>query len=131
VLWIFLGPEFTAAEFLGGFILILLMWAAVRLLVSASEEDQAREHAQETRTGHQHAVASHRRSPGARLTSVEAWSDVAHNFRADWRMLWKEITAGFLIAGLVALVPESVFESLFLQDAPVAVRTAETSWWGP
>lgn len=28
VLWIFLGPEFTAAEFLGGFLLILLMWAA-------------------------------------------------------------------------------------------------------
>src|ERR671930_2229762 len=43
VLWIFLGPEFTAAEFAGGLVLILLMWAAVRLLVSEREEEQARE----------------------------------------------------------------------------------------
>src|SRR6266508_469783 len=32
VLWIFIGPAFTAAEFVGGFLLILLMWAAVRAL---------------------------------------------------------------------------------------------------
>src|SRR5919198_74687 len=58
VLWIFLGPGFTAAEFVGGFVLILLMWAAVRLLVSEREEEQAREHALEAQTGHQHAAAS-------------------------------------------------------------------------
>jgi hypothetical protein len=131
VIWIFLGPEFTAAEFLGGFVLILLMWAAVRIFVSTSEEEQAREHAQEAQTGHQHATASRRRSFGERMTSVEAWSDVAHNFRGDWQMLWKEITTGFLIAGFVALVPESVFESLFLQDAPEGVRTVENVVVGP
>src|SRR5919109_4818843 len=47
VLWIFLGPEFTAAEFAGGLVLILLMWAAVRLLISAREEEAARAHAME------------------------------------------------------------------------------------
>src|SRR4051812_8273540 len=85
VLWIFLGPAFTAAEFVGGFVLVLLMWAAVRLFVSRQEEEEARSHAQQADTGHQHAMASDRRSLRDRVTSVEAWSDVAHNFRGDWQ----------------------------------------------
>jgi uncharacterized protein len=131
VLWIFLGPEFTAAEFAGGLVLILLMWAAVHLFVSRGEEEGAREHASAARTDHQHGTASGERSLRERLVSVEAWSDVAHNFRGDWRMLWKEITAGFLIAGFVALVPETVFQDLFLRDAPGVVRTIENVLLGP
>ena len=51
--------------------------------------------------------ASGRRTLREKLVSVEAWSDVAHNFRGDWQMLWKEVTIGFLIAGFVALLPET------------------------
>ena len=131
MLCIFLGAEFTAAEFAGGLILILLMWAGVRLLVSPGEEDDVRRHAQQAQTGHQHAIASAERPLRERLTSVEAWSDVAHNFRGDWQMLWKEITAGFLIAGFVALVPADVFEAVFLEDAPGALRTTENVLIGP
>ena len=39
-----------------------------------------------------------------RLTSVSAWSDVAHNFRGDWGMLYREIGAGLLISGFVAQI---------------------------
>jgi uncharacterized protein len=131
VIWIFLGPEFTAAEFAGGLMLILLMWAAVHLFISRREEERAREHASAARTGHQHGSASTERSLRERIVSLEAWSDVAHNFRGDWQMLWKEITAGFLIAGFVALVPETVFQDLFLRDAPGAVQTVENVLLGP
>jgi uncharacterized protein len=131
VLWVFLGPEFTAAEFAGGLVLILLMWAGVRLFFSTRDEEDAREHASEAQTGHQHAAAAGSRPLGERLLSVEAWSDVAHNFRGDWQMLWKEITAGFLIAGFVALVPERVFQDLFLQNAPAGLRTVENVIVGP
>jgi uncharacterized membrane protein YraQ (UPF0718 family)/YHS domain-containing protein len=131
VIWIFLGPAFTAAEFAGGFALILLMWAAVHLFVSRREEDDAREHARQAQTGHQHAVAGGQRALREQLTSVQAWSDVAHNFRGDWQMLWKEITAGFLIAGFVGLLPRSIFEAAFLHDAPAAVRTVENVLVGP
>ncbi|MDP8942974.1 MAG: permease [Actinomycetota bacterium] len=131
VLWIFLGPAFTAAEFAGGLVLILLMWAAVRLVVSRGEEEEIRIHAQEAQTGHQHAIASGRRPLREQLSSVQAWSDVAHNFRGDWQMLWKEIIAGFLIAGFIALVPMEVFNALFLTDAPGAVRTLENVVVGP
>jgi hypothetical protein len=56
VLWIFLGPAFTAAEFAGGFLLILMMWGAVRFFVSEPEEEGARTHAQEADTGHDRAL---------------------------------------------------------------------------
>ena len=66
-----------------------------------------------------------------RLTSVEAWSDVAHNFRGDWEMLWKEILGGFLIAGFIALLPMSFFNGLFITDAPAWVRIPENVIVGP
>ena len=131
VLWIFLGPEFTAAEFVGGFLLILLMWAAVRALISGPEEEEARTHAQDADTGHVHTIASRARSWRERVGSVQAWSDVAHNFRGDWQMLWKEMTGGFVIAGFVAVLPGSVFGAAFLSDAPAGVRTVENVIIGP
>jgi uncharacterized membrane protein YraQ (UPF0718 family)/YHS domain-containing protein len=131
VLWIFLGPAFTAAEFVGGFVLIVLMWVAVRVFIKPEEEERTRRHAQQADTGHQHATASRERPLRERLSSVQAWSDVAHNFRGDWQMLWKEITAGFLIAGFVALLPGDVFQALFVSDAPSGVRTLENVVVGP
>jgi uncharacterized membrane protein YraQ (UPF0718 family) len=131
VLWIFLGAAFTAAEFLGGLVLILLMWVAVWLFISREEEEQAREHARQADTGHEHGIASGERSLRERLLSGHAWSDVAHNFRGDWQMLWKEITAGFLIAGFVALLPRDAFQALFVSDAPSGIRTIENVIVGP
>jgi uncharacterized membrane protein YraQ (UPF0718 family)/YHS domain-containing protein len=132
VMWIFLGWRFTLAEFVGGLILIVLMWAGIRLLVTRRLEEEARAHAQAAEAGHQHASAgSQGLSWRERLRSTAAWSDVAHNFRGDWEMLWKEITAGFLIAGFVALLPMDFFNALFLTDAPAAPRLLENVLVGP
>jgi uncharacterized protein len=132
VLWIFLGWQFTLAEFVGGLILIVLMWIAIRYLFSRRVEEEAREHAIAAETGHQHHMAgSEGLSWRERLTSVSAWSDVAHNFRGDWEMLWKEIVGGFVIAGFVALLPNGFFNALFLTDAPSAVQTIENVLLGP
>ena len=49
-----------------------------------------------------------------RLRSAAAWSDVAHNFRGDWQMLWKEIAIGFLLAGFIGLLGDDFFNALFL-----------------
>jgi uncharacterized membrane protein YraQ (UPF0718 family)/YHS domain-containing protein len=132
VLWIFLGWEFTLAEFLGGLFLIAFMWAGLRWLISRQVEDEAREHAIAAETGHEHhAAGSEGLTWRQRLTSVDAWSDVAHNFRGDWQMLWKEIGAGFVIAGFVALLPMGFFNALFLTDAPGPVQTIENVLLGP
>src|SRR6188508_925062 len=122
VLWIFIGWQFTLAEFVGGIFLIALMWLGTRLFITRKLEAEARAHADAAAAGHQHTSAASAGSWRERLTSVEAWSDVAHNFRGDWGMLWKEIGAGFLIAGFIALLPMSFFNDLFLTDAPAPVQ---------
>ena len=131
VLWVLIGWQFTLAQYLGGLVMIALMWLLLRAFVSPRDEAVAREHAQEADAGHQHhAVGSH--VPWReRLTSAQAWSDVAHNFRGDWQMLWKEILAGFLLAGFIALLGDDFFNGLFLDDAPAAVQTLWGAFIGP
>src|SRR5205823_4560575 len=89
------------------------------------------EHAQRADAGHVHHTAESTRSWRERLTSASAWSDVAHNFRADWQMLWKEITIGFLLAGFIALLGDDFFNALFVSDAPGPLRTIENVIAGP
>jgi uncharacterized membrane protein YraQ (UPF0718 family)/YHS domain-containing protein len=131
VMWVLIGWQFTLAEFVGGLVLIVIMTVLLRLFVSRRLEDQAREHAQEADSGHQHHSAGEHMTIRERLTSVSAWSDVAHNFRNDWSMLWKEITIGFLLAGFVGQLPNSFFNALFLTSAPAGVKLIENAIVGP
>ena len=131
VLWLFIGWRFTLAEFVGGLVLIAVMWIALRLLVTREREEEIRTIAAAADAGHIHPTASSELPLRRKLVSVQAWSDVAHNFRGDWQMLWKEIGAGFLIAGYIALLPMDVFNGLFVTDAPTPVRIAENVIVGP
>src|SRR5689334_3405509 len=54
VLWVLIGWQFTLAQFVGGFVMIGLMWALMRAFVPARVEDEAREHAREADAGHVH-----------------------------------------------------------------------------
>jgi uncharacterized membrane protein YraQ (UPF0718 family) len=131
VLWILIGWQFTLAEYVGGLVMIALMWALLRLFVPRRIEEEAREHAREADSGHQHHSAGESLTVRERLTSMRAWSDVAHNFRGDVQMLWKEIGLGFLIAGFVALLGDNFFNGLFLTDAPGPVQVAWGAVIGP
>jgi uncharacterized protein len=132
VLWVLIGWQFTLAEFVGGLVLIGLMTALLRLFVSPRLEEHARRHAREAAAGHAHQAAGMAGMAWReRLTSVDAWSDVAHNFRGDWEMLWKEIGAGFLLAGFIGLLGDDFFNGLFVTDAPAALRTLENAIVGP
>jgi uncharacterized membrane protein YraQ (UPF0718 family)/YHS domain-containing protein len=131
VIWILIGWQFALAEFVGGLVLIAIMTALLRLLVSRRLEEQAREHALQVDPGHEHRSAGERMTIRQRLGSLGAWSDVAHNFRNDWSMLWREITIGFLLAGFVGQLPDSFFNALFLSGAAAGVRLIENAIVGP
>src|SRR5919201_814199 len=88
VLWVLIGWQFTLAEYVGGIVMITLMALALRAFVSPRLEEQARQDAQHAQTGHQHHAVGEVMRWRERLTSSSAWSDVAHNFRGDWQMLW-------------------------------------------
>ncbi len=131
VLWVLLGWQFTLAEYLGGIVMIVLMTLMLRGFVSRRLELQAREHARTADSGHVHHTASVAMPLHTRLTSLEAWSDVAQNFRGDWHMLWKEITAGFVLAGFVAQLGNDFFNGLFLHNTGGALATIENVLVGP
>jgi uncharacterized protein len=131
VIWILIGWQFTLAEFVGGILLIALMAILLRRFVSPQLEEQARRHAQQAQAGHVHHSSETERGWRERLTSIDAWSDVAYNFRADWTMLWKEITIGFLLAGFIGLLGDDFFNFLFIEDAPSGLKTLENVIVGP
>jgi hypothetical protein len=131
VLWVLIGWQFTVAEYIGGIVMIVLMTVLLRLFVSREAEARAREHAREADSGHQHHVSGAEMSWRRRALSADAWSDVAHNFRADWKMLWKEITLGFLLAGFIAQFGNGFFQGLFLKHAPQPIPMIENVIVGP
>src|SRR5579884_3722532 len=131
VLWVLIGWQFTLAEYLGGLAMIALTALLARVLVSPRLEREAREHARRAEGGHRHATASARRGWRERLGSAAAWSDVAHNFLGDWQMLWKEIAAGFLLAGFVAQLGTGFFNGLFLRHTGGVLGGAENVLVGP
>jgi uncharacterized protein len=133
VLWVLMGWQFTLAEFVGGIVLIALMAVLLRVFVSPRLEERARRHAQEAQAGHHHHgdEEGETLSWRERLTTRAAWAGVGGNFRGDVKMLWKEISIGFLLAGFIGLLGNDFFNFLFVTDAPPLVRTIENVVVGP
>jgi uncharacterized membrane protein YraQ (UPF0718 family)/YHS domain-containing protein len=131
VLWVLIGWQFTLAEYVGGIVMIVLMALLLRVFVSRQLEAEAREHAMTAAAGHQHSSAGSRLGWRRQLTSLSAWSDVAHNFRGDWQMLYREILIGFLLAGFVAQLGNDAFNSLFLAGSPHIVQIVWGALIGP
>jgi len=131
VLWVLIGWQFALAEYVGGLVMIALVALLLRRFLSPTLEQQAREHADAADTGHRHHMASQSMPLRKRMTSAAAWSDVAHNFRGDWQMLYREIGLGLLISGFVAQIDPNVFHSIFLSSSPALVRTVWGAVIGP
>ncbi len=112
VLWVLLGWEFALAEFVGGAIMIVLFTLLARLVLKRGETDAARERLGD---GGHADDAIQRRPWRERLTSQAGWADAASYAFADVKMVRKEIAAGYLIAGFLAvLVPVSVWNAVFV-----------------
>jgi uncharacterized membrane protein YraQ (UPF0718 family)/YHS domain-containing protein len=108
VLWVLIGWEFALAEFVGGAIMIVLFSVAARLVLRRGEIDAAR----------RGLGAADARAPGGsrpRPTSLAGWADAASYTLADAKMLRKEMAAGYLVAGFLAvLIPTSAWHDVFV-----------------
>jgi uncharacterized protein len=123
VLWVLIGWQFAVGEYVGGIVMIVLMAVLLRAFVSPQLEEEARAHAREAEAGHHH----HDEEDGGRA----GWTEIAHNFRGDWGMLWKEIAVGFLLAGFIGLLGDDFFNGLFVSDAPGWLNAIENVLVGP
>jgi uncharacterized protein len=112
VIWVLLGWQFALGELVGGVIMIVLFSWLARYVLKRREIDAAR--ARLGDGGHVHDPASARKRWRERLRSPAGWADAASYTFGDLKMLRKEMTAGYLVAGFLAvLVPVSVWNDVF------------------
>lgn len=132
ILYLLLGWQFMAAEWLGGLLLIAIMSVLVKLTLSQRLLKRARDH-QETEGGHHHmADAVEGNGWRDRLANPETRIAVARNFTMEWRMLWKDLLGGFLIGGAISVfVPNHVWQTVFLSEAPYWVQAPADALIGP
>ena len=113
VLWVLMGWQFALAEFVGGVIMIVLFVLLARVALRRRETEAAR--ASVGDGGHVHGGGTSRESWRERVKSPAGWADAASYTFADAKMLRKEMAAGYLVAGFLAvLVPVSVWNDIFL-----------------
>jgi uncharacterized membrane protein YraQ (UPF0718 family)/YHS domain-containing protein len=113
VIWVLLGWEFALAELVGGAIMIVLFTLLARVVLRREETDAARERLGDGDLPDADSIL--RRPWRERLTSPAGWADAASYAFADVKMVRKEIAAGYLIAGFLAvLVPVSVWNAVFI-----------------
>jgi uncharacterized membrane protein YraQ (UPF0718 family) len=118
ILYLLMGWQFTAAEWIGGVVLVVIMSVLVRLTYPAKLVEEARRHP-EPDGGHEHeAMMLEGDTLWQKLKDPRARIVIAQNFVMDWSMLWKDLVGGFLIAGaLSAFVPADFWAALFLKGA--------------
>ncbi|HXJ62832.1 MAG TPA: permease [Actinomycetota bacterium] len=132
LLALLLSWQFTAAEFIGGPIMIGVLAVLFRRFLTPKLVDAARRQAELGRRGimEGHAEMDMSVSGGSlwsRLTSGDGRTATSHYFVMNWASLWKDIAIGLVIAGaLAAWVPESFWQGFFFEGHPVVEKL-----WGP
>lgn len=127
VLWFVMGWQFTAAEFVGGPIMIVLVALGFRLWMRGRIVEAARHQADQglagSMEGHAAMDMSVQGDAGfwARLFSRDGVTAVSRYFVMDWAAVLKDIVLGLLIAGAFATwVPKSWLQAVFFTDNPIA-----------
>ena len=133
ILALFMGWQFTLAEFVGGPLMIILVALGFRLWMRGRIVDEARSQAERGVAGSMEGHAAMDMSVKAdgsvwqRLFSRDGVTAVSHYYVMDWASVIRDIVIGLLVAGAVAAwVPTSWLQSFFMTDNPVA-----SFLWGP
>src|SRR5215216_3118076 len=132
IMAILLGWQFTLGEFVGGPLMIALLWLLFRFFLSQGLLDAARRQADRGLRGvmEGHAEMDMVVTEGPihkRITWPEGFTAISHYFVMDWAAIWKDIAGGLLIAGaLAAWVPKEFWQAFFLEGNPLLAAI-----WGP
>jgi uncharacterized protein len=133
ILALLMGWQFTAAEFVGGPLMIVVLAVLFRLFVRSRIIDGAREQADRglagSMEGHAGMDMSIKRDGSfwQRLFSAEGVTSISQIFVMEWLAILRDLILGLFIAGAIAAwVPETFWQNFFLADHP--------GWavaWGP
>src|SRR4051812_24539411 len=132
LLAVLMGWQFTAAEFVGGPIMIVILVSLFHLFLRPQIVEAARQQAEKGLQGRMEGHAAmdmsiHRGTLWQRAVSFEGRTAISHFFVMDWVSLWVDIVAGLLIAGVLsAIVPQHFWQVFFFEGHPLLAKI-----WGP
>ena len=134
IMTLLLGWRFTAAEFLGGPLIILLIVLLFRRFLTKPMLAVAQRQAEKGVAGRMegHAAMDSMAIEGNqsvfnKLLSSGGRTATSHFFVMDWASIWSDIVLGLLVAGaLAAWVPQTFWQSFFFVTHPLV-----SALWGP
>jgi hypothetical protein len=133
ILAVLIGWQFTAAEFVGGPIMIVLVAVVFRLFLRQRLIDGARSQAERGLAGSMEGHAAMDMTVSAegglwrRMRSKQALTSVSHIFVMEWAAVIGDMALGLLIAGAIAAwVPNAFWHHFFVVDHPLLSKA-----WGP
>ncbi|MEU6419274.1 permease [Streptomyces spiralis] len=133
ILALLMGWQFTAAEFVGGPVMIAVLAVLFRLFLRAGPLRRARAQAERGLAGSMEGHAAMDmsvRGAGSfirRLLSREGFTAVSHVFVMEWAAVLRDLVVGLFIAGAIAAwVPDSFWRAFFFEGHPLAAKL-----WGP
>jgi len=128
ILFVLLGWQFMAAEYIGGILMVIFIGLIFRLTLTPKLVQVAKAHAEKGLMGRMegHAAMDMSISGGSflsRLLSGRGFTAVSNFFVMDWASVWVDIALGLLIAGaLAAWVPDSFWNAFFLTSHPTLAK---------
>lgn len=120
VIAVFLGWQFVVGEYVGGMLLILVIWLLIRLTRPRRLEAQARRNVEDSRSDDENDDKSWKE----KLASKEGWQNIGQTYVMEWQMVWKDVLVGFTVAGIIsAMVPQRFFRALFIGSGEEGAAT--------
>lgn len=124
IMVVLLGWQFTAAEFVGGPLMVFILVVLFRLFLTPKLVKTARAQAEKGISGRMegHAAMDDMAVKGnatiwQKLGSADGRTATSHFFIMDWASIWSDIVIGLLIAGaLAAWIPVSWWKALFFTN---------------
>lgn len=114
MIYIFLGWQYMLAELFGGLLLIVVVSVVARLTLPKKWIEEAREQVEDEKQEDFNWKE--------KIKTKAGWYQVGHEFVMNWNMVWKEITIGFTVAGIIStFVPTKVWKDLFLVESATSI----------
>jgi len=114
IISIFLGWQFVVGEYVGGILLIGICWILIRLINPKKLIEKARKNLESQNDDDE---MNDSKDWKKQIQQEDSWAKVAKKYKMEWQMVWKDVTVGFTIAGIVAaFVPDSFFQTLFINS---------------
>tara|TARA_R110002020_G_scaffold303434_1_gene518864 strand:+ start:5394 stop:6623 length:1230 start_codon:yes stop_codon:yes gene_type:complete len=112
IISIFLGWQFVVGEYVGGILLIGISWILIRLINPKKLIDQA---IKNLKKEDEDSGMDDCKDWKKQMQNEDSGGKVGKKYKMEWQMVWKDVTVGFTIAGIVAaFVPDAWFQTLFI-----------------